>query len=135
MVFARLSHRLTDELRVLLDYGLDDETRPPRVSRLMERLHVSRRSFAARVKSVGAASPHTLLNWCLVLRAVNLLEHTRHPVEEVGRRLGLSGAHVFRELLKRYLGRTPRHLQDPKDWRTVVDAFIGFVGRGPTAPG
>ena len=68
---------------------------------------MSRRNFDRRFREMTGAAPLTWLTHQRVLRAQQLLESTRRPVEEVARRCGFSSAAALRQHFRRLAGTSP----------------------------
>jgi len=81
--------------------------RPLPVARLARRAGMSRRNLDRRFREITGAAPLTWLTHQRVLRAQQLLESTRLPVEEVARRCGFSSAAALRQPFKRVTGTAP----------------------------
>ena len=83
-----------------LDQALPVET-------LARRAQMSRRNFDRRFREITGTAPLTWLTHQRVLRAQQLLESTRLPVEEVARRCGFSSAAALRPHFRRFTGSAP----------------------------
>ena len=83
-----------------LDQALPVET-------LARRAQMSRRTFDRRFREITGTAPLTWLTYQRVLRAQQLLESTRLPVEEVARRCGFSSAAALRPHFRRFTGSAP----------------------------
>ncbi len=77
------------------------------VQALARRAQLSRRTFDRRFREITGTAPLTWLTHQRVLRAQQLLESTRLPVEEVARRCGFSCAAALRPHFRRFTGATP----------------------------
>jgi transcriptional regulator GlxA family with amidase domain len=85
--------------------GRLDQTLP--VDVLARRAQMSRRSFDRRFREITGTAPLTWLTHQRVLRAQQLLEATKLPVEEVARRCGFSSAAALRPHFRRFTGCAP----------------------------
>ena len=74
---------------------------------LARRAGMSRRSFDRRFREITGAAPATWLTHQRVLRAQQLLESTRLPVEEIARCCGFSCAAALRPHFRQSVGVTP----------------------------
>jgi transcriptional regulator GlxA family with amidase domain len=72
---------------------------------------LSPRTFARRVERVTGLSPVRFLRRLRVERAVELLETTRLPFEEIARQVGYAEPTTLRRALRHDLGRGPRDLR------------------------
>ena len=90
-----------------MTWALGHLDRPLPVARLARRAGMSRRNFDRRFREITGAAPLTWLTHQRVLRARQLLESTRLPVEEVARRCGFSSAAALRQPFKRVTGTAP----------------------------
>ena len=90
-----------------MTWALGHLDRPLPVARLARRAGMSRRNFDRRFREITGAAPLTWLTHQRVLRAQQLLESTRLPVEEVARRCGFSSAAALRQPFKRVTGTAP----------------------------
>lgn len=78
-----------------------------RVDALARRVQMSRRNFDRRFREITGTAPATWLTHQRVLRAQQLLESTRLPVEEVARQCGFSSAAALRPHFRRLVGTAP----------------------------
>jgi transcriptional regulator GlxA family with amidase domain len=77
------------------------------VQALARQAQMSRRNFDRRFREITGTAPLTWLTHQRVLRAQQLLESTRLPVEEVARRCGFSSAAALRPHFRRFTGSAP----------------------------
>jgi transcriptional regulator GlxA family with amidase domain len=77
------------------------------VESLARRAQVSRRTFDRRFREITGTAPATWLIHQRVLRAQQLLESTRLPVEQVARQCGFSSAAALRPHFRRIVGTVP----------------------------
>jgi transcriptional regulator GlxA family with amidase domain len=77
------------------------------IDQLARRAQMSRRSFDRRFREITGTAPGTWLNYQRVLRAQQLLESTRLPVEEIARCCGFSTAAALRPHFRRLVGVAP----------------------------
>jgi transcriptional regulator GlxA family with amidase domain len=77
------------------------------VERLARRAQMSRRSFDRRFREITGTAPAAWLIHQRVLRAQQLLESTRLPVEQVARQCGFSSAAALRPHFRRLVGTAP----------------------------
>jgi len=96
-----------DPVGETLVWALGRLDQPLPVEQLARRARMSRRHFDRRFREVTGTTPATWLTHQRVLRARQLLEETRLPVEEVARRCGFSGAAALRPHFRRIVGTVP----------------------------
>ena len=96
-----------DPVGETLAWALGRLDQPIPVQQLARRAKMSRRHFDRRFREVTGTTPATWLTYQRVLRARQLLEETRLPVEEVARRCGFSGAAALRPHFRRIVGTVP----------------------------
>jgi len=96
-----------DPVGETLVWALGRLDQPLPVEHLARRARMSRRHFDRRFREVTGTTPATWLTHQRVLRARQLLEETRLPVEEVARRCGFSGAAALRPHFRRIVGTVP----------------------------
>jgi len=77
------------------------------VESLARRAQVSRRTFDRRFREITGTAPAAWLIHQRVLRAQQLLESTRLPVEQVARQCGFSTAAALRPHFRRIIGTVP----------------------------
>jgi transcriptional regulator GlxA family with amidase domain len=77
------------------------------VGNLARRAQMSRRTFDRRFREITGTTPAAWLTHQRVLRAQQLLESTRLPVEQVARECGFSSAAALRPHFRRLVGTVP----------------------------
>ncbi len=97
----------TDPVGEALNWALDQLDQVLPVELLARRAQMSRRNFDRRFREITGTTPLTWLTHQRVLRAQQLLESTRLPVEEVARRCGFSSAAALRPHFRRVVGASP----------------------------
>ena len=96
-----------DSVGEALAWALSRLDQPLPVGQLARRAGMSRRHFDRRFREITGTTPVTWLTYQRVLRARQLLEETRLPVEQVARRCGFSGAAALRPHFRRIVGTVP----------------------------
>lgn len=96
-----------DPVGETLIWALGNLDRMLPIDTLARRARMSRRTFDRRFREITGAAPATWLTHQRVLRAQQLLESTRLPVEEVARRCGFSSAAALRAHFRRLFGVSP----------------------------
>jgi transcriptional regulator GlxA family with amidase domain len=84
---------------------------PVRVEDMAAAVSLSARTFARRVERATGLSPIKLLQRLRAERALELVETTRLPFEEIARQVGYSEASTLRSVLKRHVGGGSRSLR------------------------
>jgi transcriptional regulator GlxA family with amidase domain len=97
----------TDPVGETLTWALGQLDQALPVERLARRAQMSRRNFDRRFREITGTAPATWLTHQRVLRARQLLESTRLPVEEVARQCGFSSAAALRPHFRRLVGTVP----------------------------
>jgi transcriptional regulator GlxA family with amidase domain len=77
------------------------------IDALARRANMSRRNFDRRFREITGATPANWLTHQRVIRAQQLLESTRLPVDEVARYCGFSSASALRPHFRRLVGVAP----------------------------
>src|SRR5215470_5431746 len=90
-----------------MTWALGHLDRPLPVALLARQAGMSRRNFDRRFREITGTAALTWLTHQRVLRAQQLLEATRLPVEEVARRCGFSSAAALRQHFRRVTGTAP----------------------------
>jgi len=90
-----------------MTWALGHLDRPLPVAVLARRAGMSRRNFDRRFREITGTAALTWLTHQRVLRAQQLLEATRLPVEEVARRCGFSSSAALRQHFRRVTGTAP----------------------------
>jgi transcriptional regulator GlxA family with amidase domain len=96
-----------DSMGEALAWALGRLDRPLPVGELADRAGMSRRHFDRRFREVTGTTPAAWLTHQRVLRARQLLEETRLPVEAVARRCGFSSAAALRPHFRQIVGTVP----------------------------
>lgn len=81
------------------------------VAQVASAVGMSPRTFARRVHRTTGVSPINFLQRIRVERAVELIETTRLPIEEIAARVGYSEPSTLRALIRRGFGLGPRELR------------------------
>jgi len=97
----------SDPVGEAMTWALGHLDQPLPVALLAQRAGMSRRNFDRRFRELTGGAPLSWLTHQRVLRAQQLLESTRLPVEEVARRCGFSSAAALRQHFKRLTGTAP----------------------------
>ena len=97
----------SDPVGETLTWALGNLDQDLPVARLARRARMSRRSFDRRFREITGTAPATWLIHQRVLRAQQLLESTRLPVEQVARQCGFSSAAALRPHFRRFVGTVP----------------------------
>jgi transcriptional regulator GlxA family with amidase domain len=97
----------SDPVGEAMTWALGHLDQPLPVALLARQAGMSRRNFDRRFREITGAAPLTWLTHQRVLRAQQLLESSRLPVEEVARRCGFSSAAALRQHFKRLTGTAP----------------------------
>jgi transcriptional regulator GlxA family with amidase domain len=96
-----------DPVGETLTWALSRLDRAIPVGLLARRAQMSRRTFDRRFREITGAAPAAWLTHQRVLRAQQLLESTRLPVEQVARQCGFSSAAALRPHFRRFVGTVP----------------------------
>jgi transcriptional regulator GlxA family with amidase domain len=96
-----------DPVGETLTWALGQLDRDLPVESLARRAQVSRRTFDRRFREITGTAPAAWLIHQRVLRAQQLLESTRLPVEQVARQCGFSSAAALRPHFRRIVGTVP----------------------------
>jgi transcriptional regulator GlxA family with amidase domain len=97
----------SDPVGETMSWALGHLDQPLSIVKLAQRAGMSRRNFDRRFREMTGAAPLTWLTHQRVLRAQQLLESTRRPVEEVAHRSGFSSAAALRQHFRRLAGTSP----------------------------
>jgi transcriptional regulator GlxA family with amidase domain len=97
----------SDPVGETMSWALGHLDQPLPIALLAQRAGMSRRNFDRRFREMTGAAALTWLTHQRVLRAQQLLEDTRLPVEEVARRSGFSSAAALRQHFRRVTGTAP----------------------------
>ena len=97
----------SDPVGETMTWALAHLDQPLPVALLARQAGMSRRNFDRRFREITGNAALTWLTHQRVLRAQQLLEATRLPVEEVARRCGFSSAAALRQHFRRVTGTAP----------------------------
>jgi transcriptional regulator GlxA family with amidase domain len=110
-----------------MTWALGHLDRPLPVAMLARQAGMSRRNFDRRFREITGTAALTWLTHQRVLRAQQLLEATRLPVEEVARRCGFSSSAALRQHFRRVTGTAPAAYRatfgPPPETRAVLKAL------------
>ena len=108
--YVVLEHLRSDEpaLRELERFVLKNVHRQLSVRELARAARLSERTLARRLHASLNLTPQAFVQRLRVRRAVDFLETTRAPIEQVAAQVGYADAAAFRRVFRRYAGQTPR---------------------------
>jgi transcriptional regulator GlxA family with amidase domain len=106
-VQSTISETDDDPVGATMRWALGHIDKVMSVAELAGRAGMSRRNFDRRFRQGAGAAPATWLIHQRVLRAQQLLEETRVPVDEVARRSGFPSAAALRPHFRRIVGVAP----------------------------
>lgn len=120
--YAMLSHLTRQDpflvkLERLIERRLSE---PLSVQALAAAMHVSQRTLARRVQAVAGLSPLRLVQRLRTERALQLIETSDLPIDEVASRVGYTDAATLRRLLKRHVGASPSALRSQRRASSVT---------------
>jgi AraC-like DNA-binding protein len=67
--------------------------------------------------------PHKILGWSRLLIAIRLLNEGGYSVERVAQELNFPGGASLRNMLKRYVGKSPGELRHSDGFQQMLDGF------------
>lgn len=97
-----------ETLSSLLAWALEHIDEPLSVERLAAQAHLSPRTFARRFRDETGTTPLQWLTSQRVALAEELLEYSRHSIEQVAARVGFGNAATLRHHFSQVVGTTPQ---------------------------
>lgn len=97
-----------ETLSSLLAWALEHIDEPLSVDRLAAEAHLSPRTFARRFRDETGTTPLQWLTSQRVALAEELLEHTRHSIDQIAARVGFGNAATLRHHFAQVVGTTPQ---------------------------
>jgi transcriptional regulator GlxA family with amidase domain len=117
-VIDELEPVLPPDARALLEYLLEEADAPLGIEQAAAAIGIKRRTLEKRLARLGYPAPETLIGWCRLLLAAQMLEDQRRTFDEVAVELEFPSGMALRSMLKRYTG---------------VSARLARAGPGPVA--
>lgn len=103
-----LSPVLPPEARKLIEYILAEGDAPLSIEQAAAAVGIGRRTLEKRLSRLGYPAPETLIGWCRLLLAAQLLEDQGRSFDDVAIELEFPSGMALRSMLKRYTGVTGR---------------------------
>src|ERR1700759_4358080 len=101
----------SDRIQTALAYARDNLHKPLTVPDLAEAAHLSPRQFSRAFHAETGQSPAKAIENLRVEGARNLMEQSRHPIDEVARQTGFSDRDQMRRAFLRAYGQPPQVLR------------------------
>src|SRR5579871_4929294 len=101
----------SDRIQAALAYARDNLHKPLTVPDLAEAAHLSPRQFSRAFHAETGQSPAKAIENLRVEGARNLMEQSRHPIDEVARQTGFSDRDHMRRAFLRAFGQPPQVLR------------------------
>lgn len=101
--------RALDDPRLarVIDRIMEDPFAPHTVDSLAGLAHMSRSAFASQFQSAFSNSPMNLVNHVRLERAARMLNSSKKPVEQIGKKCGFSSRSHFSHAFKKHMGLSP----------------------------
>lgn len=111
-VLARIAEHTPARLRGMIEYVLNYPRENRSVTSVASALGIHRKTLVNWCERAKVPPPATVITWCRLLLAAELLQVPGRPVERVADSLEFASAAAFRNLCQRYFGRRPSTLGD-----------------------
>lgn len=131
-VIDAMGGRLPASTRAILVQCMHLARTPLSVAALARAVGVNRKTLVNRLGAAGLPGPETVISWCRVLLACELLEDRGRSVERVALLLGFGSGVALRNMFRRHLGLAPSALREPGALETVAHRL--FTGCRPLRP-
>jgi transcriptional regulator GlxA family with amidase domain len=99
------------QIEPALKYLEENYTKEIKIEYLAELCGYSQSRFFSLFKNAVNCSPITYKNTLTIQKAIELLENTNKPIEEISESLGFESTRYFRKIFKNITGKTPRELR------------------------
>jgi AraC-like DNA-binding protein len=96
----------------ILDYVMDNADAPLSIDQAASAIGIARRTLYRRLEKLGYPPPETLIGWCRLLLAAQLLEDEGRSFDDVALTLSFPSGMALRSMLKRYVGVTGRRARE-----------------------
>jgi AraC-like DNA-binding protein len=110
-------------LRPALEYCLGNADREIAVEEIARVLGIHRKTLVNRCRLAGLPTPSSMIGWCRLLVAAQLLEDRDRKLEHVALELGFPSSAAMRARFRHYLGLTPGEVRENGGTRCVLHAF------------
>jgi AraC-like DNA-binding protein len=94
-----------------------------RVSDVAVHLRANRKTLRNRLRAAHLPPPHKILGWSRLLLAIRLLNDGGYSVERVAQELNFPGGASLRNMLKRYIGKSPGELRHDDGFQQMLEGF------------
>ena len=133
------TRRLTEYLRPhlpaeavpILDYVIERAESPLTIDEAAAAIGIARRTLYRRLDRLGYPPPETLIGWCRLLLAAQLLEDQGRTYDDVAMSLSFPSGMALRSMLKRYVGVTGRRAREGSGPLALV---LGHLTQRLTTP-
>jgi transcriptional regulator GlxA family with amidase domain len=105
----------------------------PSVAGIAAALGVHRKTLANWMRAAAVPPPRTMAMWCRLLVAVQLLQDTHRPVEQVAHLLDFPSANAFRNALRRYAGVSPSEARSERGLAQTMACMSAALRRAPVS--
>jgi AraC-like DNA-binding protein len=96
----------------IIEYLLENGDAPLTIDEAASAVGIARRTLQKRLAALGYPPPETLIGWCRLLIAAQLLEDNTRSFDDVALQLDFPSGMALRSMLKRYTGVTGRAARD-----------------------
>jgi AraC-like DNA-binding protein len=129
-----LGHRLPASTRAILTHSIHLADKPLSVEGLARAVGVNRKTLVNRLGAVGLPGPETVISWCRLLLACELLEDRGRSVERVALLLGFGSGVALRNMFRRHLSVAPSALREAGAFDGVVHRLFATSLRRASVP-
>jgi AraC-like DNA-binding protein len=116
---------LSPHVREILAETLETPGRRVEVEELADALGVTRKTLVNRLTAAGLPGPETVISWCRLLMACELLEDPGRTVEQVALLLGFGSGVALRNMFRRHLRARPSDLRSRGGLELAVHRLFG----------
>jgi len=125
-VWHRLAPRLPQACQEVVQLCFANALHRRSVGELARHLRIDRSTLAARLRSAGLPTAHTILSWSRLIGVVELMESSRMSVEQAALTAGFGSASALRAFTRRLVGVAPRTLAE-RGARSVEEKFLALL--------
>jgi AraC-like DNA-binding protein len=133
-VLTDLDLQVPPAAREFIEHCFRNAQHGMRVGDVAVHLRANRKTLRNRLRSAHLPPPHKILGWSRLLLAIRLLNKGGYSVERVAQELNFPSGASLRNMLKRYIGKSPGELRHGDGFQQMLEAFKAALASARKRP-